>query len=91
MRTPWWIWAPSISSRLGPERWRPLTERSAPSAAAGLREDPTDLDSLDYLVDILRGTRTKDKLAQYKGILDRWGGVDSSPIYVDDAPLGPRR
>ena len=72
-------------------QWIGELEKAAGTAAAGLREDPTDLDCLDYVVDLLRGTRTRDKLAQYKAILDRWGGADSSPTYLDDAPRGPRR
>jgi tetratricopeptide (TPR) repeat protein len=66
-------------------------QKAAGTAAAGLREDPTDLDSLDYVVDLVRGTRTRDKLAEYKAILDRWGGVDSSPTIPAAAPRGPRR
>jgi tetratricopeptide (TPR) repeat protein len=72
-------------------QWIGELEKAAGTAAAGLREDPTDLESLDYLIDLLRGTRTKDTLAKYKAILDHWGGVDSTPTYVDDAPRGLRR
>jgi hypothetical protein len=72
-------------------QWIGELEKAAGTAAAGLREDPTDLDSLDYVVDLLRGTRTVDKLAVYKGILDRWGGVDSSAMTPAAAPRGPRR
>ncbi|MGQ0812815.1 MAG: hypothetical protein ACT4OO_16525 [Nitrospiraceae bacterium] len=72
-------------------QWIGELEKAAGTAAAGLREDPTDLDSLDYVVDLLRGTRTRDKLAEYKAILDRWGGVDSSPTIPKAARRGPRR
>jgi hypothetical protein len=72
-------------------QWIGELEKAAGTAAAGLREDPTDLDSLDYVIDLLRGTRTRDKLAEYKVILDRWGGVDSSPTIAEGAPRGPRR
>ena len=72
-------------------QWIGELEKAAGTAAAGLREDPTDLDCLDYVIDLVRGTRTRDKLVQYKAILDRWGGADSSPTYLDDAPRGPRR
>ena len=72
-------------------QWIGELEKAAGTAAAGLREDPTDLDSLDYVVDLVRGTRTRDKLAEYKAILDRWGGVDSSPTIPEAAPRGPRR
>jgi tetratricopeptide (TPR) repeat protein len=71
--------------------WIGELDKAAGTAGAGLREDPTNLDCLDYVVDILRGTRTKDKLAQYKAVLDRWGGVDSSPVLVEDKPSGPKR
>ena len=66
-------------------------EKAAGTAGAGLREDPTDLDSLDYLIDILRGTRTTATHAQYKAILDRWMGADSKPVVPAEAPRGPRR
>ncbi len=72
-------------------QWIGELEKAAGTAAAGLREDPTDLDSLDYVVDLLRGTRTRDKLAEYKAILDRWGGVDSTATIPRAAPRGPRR
>jgi hypothetical protein len=72
-------------------QWIGELEKAAGTAAAGLREDPTDLDSLDYVVDLVRGTRTRDKLAEYKAILDRWGGADSSPTIPEAAPRGPRR
>jgi tetratricopeptide (TPR) repeat protein len=72
-------------------QWIGELEKAAGTAAAGLREDPTCLDCLDYVVDLLRGTRTRETLAQYKAILDRWGGADSAPIYVDDGRGGIRR
>lgn len=72
-------------------QWIGELEKAAGTAAAGLREDPTDLDSLDYLIDILRGTRTTAKHAEYKAILDRWTGTDSSAIVPREAPRGPRR
>ena len=55
-------------------------------ARAALRPDPTSLDALDFLVDILRGTHTKDKLASYKAILDRWAGADTTPIALKPEP-----
>jgi hypothetical protein len=72
-------------------QWIGELEKAAGTAAAGLREDPTDLDALDYVVDLVRGTRTRDKLAEYKAILDRWGGVDSSATIPEPAPRGLRR
>lgn len=72
-------------------QWIGELEKAGGTAAAGLREDPTDLDSLDYVIDILRGTRTKEKHAEYKAILDRWSGADSTPIIPAEAPRGPRR
>jgi tetratricopeptide (TPR) repeat protein len=72
-------------------QWIGELEKAAGTAAAGLREDPTDLDSLDYLIDLLRGTRTKDKYAEYKVILDRWMGADSTAVVPREAPRGPRR
>jgi hypothetical protein len=36
------------------------------------------------------GTHTKDKLAIYKAILDRWSGGDSSPTYLEPKPLKPK-
>lgn len=71
--------------------WIGELEKAAGTAGAGLREDPTNLDCLDYVVDILRGTHTKDKLADFKAILDRWGGVDSAPVFLEDKPRGPKR
>jgi hypothetical protein len=56
-----------------------------------LKADPTDLDALDLLVDILRSTHTMGKLATYKAILDRWQGIDSSPIMIRDQPRGTKR
>lgn len=72
-------------------QWIGETEKAVGTSAAGLREDPTDLDSLDFLVDLLRGTHTTATLAQYKAILDRWGGADSSPTIPARAPQRPRR
>jgi hypothetical protein len=72
-------------------QWIGELEKAAGTAAAGLREDPTDLDSLDYVVDLVRGTRTRDKQAEYKAILDRWGGVDSSATIPEPVPRGLRR
>ena len=72
-------------------QWIGELEKAAGTAAAGLREDPTDLDSLDYLIDILRGTRTTATHAEYKAILDRWMGTDSAAIVPREAPRGPRR
>jgi tetratricopeptide (TPR) repeat protein len=72
-------------------QWIGELEKAAGTAAAGLREDPTDLDSLDYVVDLVRGTRTRDKLAEYKAILDRWGGVDSSATIPAPTPRDLRR
>ncbi len=63
-------------------------EKAAGTAAAGLREDPTYLDCLDYIIDTLRGTHTQNKLARYKAILDRWTGVDSSFNYRKTGPRG---
>ncbi|MEP7306613.1 MAG: hypothetical protein ABJA98_13935 [Acidobacteriota bacterium] len=51
--------------------WTGELEKAAGTAAAGLREDPTCLDCLDYVIDIVRGTRTVASHAQYKAILDR--------------------
>jgi tetratricopeptide (TPR) repeat protein len=72
-------------------QWIGELEKAAGTAAAGLREDPTDLDSLDYLIDILRGTRTTARHLEYKAILDRWTGADSKPIVPAAAPRGSRR
>ncbi len=72
-------------------QWIGELEKAAGTAAAGLREDPTDLDSLDYVVDLVRGTRTRDRLAEYKAILDRWSGSDSSATIPEAAPRGLRR
>jgi tetratricopeptide (TPR) repeat protein len=72
-------------------QWIGDLEKAAGTAGAGLREDPTDLDSLDYLIDILRGTRTTATHAQYKAILDRWMGADSKPVVPAEGPRGLRR
>jgi hypothetical protein len=72
-------------------QWIGDLEKAAGTAGAGLREDPTDLDSLDYVIDLLRGTRTTVTHAQYKAILDRWMGADSAPVVPAEAPRGPRR
>jgi tetratricopeptide (TPR) repeat protein len=71
--------------------WLGELEKSAGSANAALRADPTSLDALDFLVDITRGTHTKDKLATYKAILDRWAGADTTPVALKPRAIGPRR
>jgi len=71
--------------------WLGELEKAAGSASAALRADPTSLDALDFLVDILRGTHTKDKLATYKAILDRWAGTDTTPVTLKPRTLGPKR
>jgi tetratricopeptide (TPR) repeat protein len=71
--------------------WLGELEKSAGSANAALRADPTSLDALDFLVDITRGTHTKDKLATYKGILDRWAGADTTPVALKPRTMGPKR
>lgn len=71
--------------------WIGDLDKSAGTAMAALRYDPTDLDALDFVIDILRGTHTKDKLAEYKTILDRWGGVDSTIVIIHEAPRGPKK
>jgi tetratricopeptide (TPR) repeat protein len=71
--------------------WLGELEQAAGSAGAALRADPTSLDALDFLVDILRGTHTKDKLATYKTILDRWAGADTTPIALKPRTMGPKR
>lgn len=70
--------------------WLGELEQAAGSAGAALRADPTSLDALDFLVDILRGTHTKDKLATYKAILDRWAGADTTPIALKPRTMGPK-
>jgi hypothetical protein len=71
--------------------WIGELEKAAGTAAAGLREDPTCLDCLDYVIDITRGTRTVATHAQYKTILDRWTGADSKPTAPPAARPGSRR
>lgn len=71
--------------------WTGELEKAAGTAAAGLREDPTCLDCLDYVIDIARGTRTVATHAQYKAILDRWTGADSKPTAPAAARPGLRR
>jgi tetratricopeptide (TPR) repeat protein len=56
------------------------------AAKAALMHDPTNLDALDFLIDLCRGTHTDNLLAVYKPILDRWMGADSSPVIIDDTP-----
>lgn len=65
-------------------------ENSAGTAAAALRLDPTNLDALDFVIDIARSTHTKDLHAKYKAILDRWCGVDSAPEFIEPAPPKPK-
>lgn len=72
-------------------QWIGELEKAAGTAAGGLREDPTDLDSLDYVIDLVRGTRTKEKYAEYKAVLDRWMGADSTAVVPREAPRGLRR
>ncbi|MET0850005.1 MAG: hypothetical protein ABW020_02650 [Candidatus Rokuibacteriota bacterium] len=60
--------------------WLGELEKSAGSANAALRADPTSLHALDFLVDITRGTHTRDKRATFKAILDRWAGADTAPV-----------
>ena len=62
--------------------WLGDLTNAAGTAMAALREDPTNLDALDFIVDLLRGTHTNDKLKEYKSILDRWGNADSQPEIV---------
>lgn len=71
--------------------WLGELEKSAGSANAALRADPTSLDALDFLVDITRGTHTKDKHATFKAILDRWAGADTTPVALKPRTMGPRR
>ena len=73
------------------QHWLGELEKAAGSANAALRADPTSLDALDFLVDVTRGTRTKDRLAHFKGILDRWAGADTSPVALKPREMGPRR
>jgi tetratricopeptide (TPR) repeat protein len=72
-------------------QWIGELEKAAGTAGAGLRFDPTNLDCLDYVIDLFRGTRTREKLATHKAILDRWGGVDSTATIPRSAPRGPRQ
>lgn len=72
-------------------QWLGELEKSGGSANAALRADPTNLDALDFLIDLARGTRTKDLHAQFKAILDRWEGADSTPVIPRGRPAGPRR
>jgi hypothetical protein len=66
--------------------WLGDLSNAAGTAMAALREDPTNLDALDFIVDLLRGTHTNDKLKEYKSILDRWGNADSQPEIVRENP-----
>jgi hypothetical protein len=70
--------------------WIGELEKSAGTAVAALRMDPTNLDALDYIVDTLRLTHTNDKLPTYKAILDRWMGADSQPVIIRAKPRGPK-
>jgi tetratricopeptide (TPR) repeat protein len=71
--------------------WIGELDKAAGTAAAGLREDPTCLDCLDYVIDLARGTHTVATHAQYKAILDRWTGADSKPTTPPAASPGLRR
>ena len=71
--------------------WIGELNKSAGTAVAALRIDPTNLDALDFIVDILRGTHTYVKMRTYKVILDRWEGADSTPVVIKPEPRGPRR
>jgi hypothetical protein len=42
-------------------------------------------------VDITRGTHTKNKLATYTAILDRWSGADTTPVALKPRSMGPKR
>jgi hypothetical protein len=69
--------------------------RSAPAQQAWDRqavyvERETQLKKA-ILVDITRGTHTKDKLATYKAILDRWAGADTTPVVLKPRARGPKR
>lgn len=70
--------------------WLGELDKAAGTAGAALRFDPTYLDALDYLIDVLRGTHTRDTLAQYKAILDRWMGGDSQPVIIRDTTVRPK-
>lgn len=71
--------------------WIGENEKAAGTSAAALRYDPTYLDAMDYLMDMLRGTRTTDKLATYKAVMDKWVNGDSTPVIAKEKPRGPRR
>ena len=78
----------------GHRRVPPLARRARAGGGLGgcrVAGDPTSLDALDFLVDVLRGTHTKDKLATYKAILDRWADADTTPIALKPRTMGPKR
>ena len=70
--------------------WIGELDKSAGTAVAALRIDPTNLDALDYIIDTLRHAHTFSKMRTYKAILDRWEGVDSTPVIIKPKPRGPK-
>jgi hypothetical protein len=65
--------------------------KSAAAANGALVADPTNLDALDFLIEILRATHTKDKYEQYKAIRDRWAGADTAIKTLEPPPAKPKR
>jgi len=72
--------------------WTGDLDKAGGAALGALRADPTSLDALDYIVDLLRLTHTSGQEPQYKELLDLWSGGDSGPTLIDDQRrVGPRR
>lgn len=61
------------------------------AAGAALKADPTNLDALDYIIDLTRGTHTKGLYQQYLAIRDRWAGADTRIRSVPPPNRGPKR
>lgn len=61
---------------------------AAGAAKAALEADPTNLDALDYMIDLARGTHTRDLYEHYLGIRDRWAGASTA---IRSAPARPGR
>lgn len=66
--------------------------KAVTAAMRALESDPTNLDALDFLIDILDPRDRRGVQQQYKAILDKWRGADSAPIILEETPRrGVRR
>lgn len=78
--------------------WLGRGDRALGTGIAALRYDPTYLDALDFVVDLLRLSHPTRNVRQYQAllnrytaILNRWNGGNSTPrVFDDQKRTGPR-